>query len=310
MTAQSSKDRRPVIVVGYDGSPAARAAVDLARERAGSTGAVHVVHAFVVPNDVPGAAYATFAYEDCRSAAEEIVASLADTGVGTHLAHGRPATELCRVADEVDADAIVIGTRGVGAVRALLGSVAHDLLHHARRPVTVVPARMLEEPDAPAPGAGRTIVAGYDGSPAARAAVEQAIERVRGGGHLVVVHTHRIPSEYAGSPYYEQTLAESADRARRTIDELERDCEALAGVDYEPDLLAGDPADALCRVADQRKADEILIGTRGVGRVRALLGSVAHDVLHRANRPVTVIPSRMVEQDAGTSEARPGSLAL
>jgi nucleotide-binding universal stress UspA family protein len=41
--------------------------------------------------------------------------------------------------------------------------------------------------------------------------------------------------------------------------------------------------------------DEIVIGSRGVGRVRALLGSVAYDVIHRARCPVTVIPERMVQ---------------
>jgi nucleotide-binding universal stress UspA family protein len=47
---------------------------------------------------------------------------------------------LLRVADEVDARAIVAGSRGLGLGRALLlGSVSSGLVHHARRPVVIVP---------------------------------------------------------------------------------------------------------------------------------------------------------------------------
>ena len=45
-------------------------------------------------------------------------------------------------------------------------------------------------------------------------------------------------------------------------------------------------------MADVEHASEIVIGTRGFGRARALLGSVAHDLIHRARCPVTVIPAR------------------
>jgi nucleotide-binding universal stress UspA family protein len=55
-------------------------------------------------------------------------------------------------------------------------------------------------------------------------------------------------------------------------------------------LLEGNPAEAIVRVADARGADEIVIGSRGLGRVRAVLGSVSHDVLHLAHVPVVVVP--------------------
>jgi len=49
-------------------------------------------------------------------------------------------------------------------------------------------------------------------------------------------------------------------------------------------------------VAEVRDADEIAIGSRGFGPVRAVLGSVSHELLHLADRPVTVIPQRYVER--------------
>jgi nucleotide-binding universal stress UspA family protein len=47
------------------------------------------------------------------------------------------------LAEEIDADEIIVGTRGAGRAGALMGSVAHELLHVARRPVTVIPERAV-----------------------------------------------------------------------------------------------------------------------------------------------------------------------
>jgi nucleotide-binding universal stress UspA family protein len=59
-------------------------------------------------------------------------------------------------------------------------------------------------------------------------------------------------------------------------------------------LIGGAPAEALDQVARTRGADEIVVGARGLGRMRALLGSVSHELLHVADRPVVVIPSAAV----------------
>jgi len=45
------------------------------------------------------------------------------------------------------------------------------------------------------------------------------------------------------------------------------------------------------------QADEIVVGARGLGRLRALLGSVSHELLHIADRPVVVIPTAAIEPD-------------
>lgn len=53
---------------------------------------------------------------------------------------GKPWREICRVAGELDAEPIVVGARGLGRVESvLLGSVSSGVLHHAKRPVLVIP---------------------------------------------------------------------------------------------------------------------------------------------------------------------------
>src|SRR5436305_5131385 len=62
-----------------------------------------------------------------------------DVDVKTDLLKGNPADELVAFADTIDADLIVIGSRGHGAIAsALLGSVSRGVLHESRRPVLVV----------------------------------------------------------------------------------------------------------------------------------------------------------------------------
>ena len=150
------------------------------------------------------------------------------------------------------------------------------------------------------------VVVGYDGSPAGRTAVSLGIERVGSTGHLIVVHSHGVPPDYIGVPFYQEMLDESTERAAGVMDELAATLPELRTVDYEPDVVIGSAPEAICRVARVRNADEIIIGTRGLGRVRALLGSVSHEVLHRAGCPVTVIPERMV---AAESQAAASVLA-
>ena len=143
----------------------------------------------------------------------------------------------------------------------------------------------------------RTIVVGYDGSPSSHAAIDHAIDRLNPDDHLVVVHAHDVPGEHVGSSYYQAMLTtnlEASEAVKLTLEANTR----LASVDWEPDFVAGRAADVIARVARARAADEIVIGTRGVGRVRALLGSVAHEVIHQAECPVTVIPERMVDTHA------------
>jgi nucleotide-binding universal stress UspA family protein len=134
----------------------------------------------------------------------------------------------------------------------------------------------------------RTVVVGYDGSREAHEALAYASARVNGGKLFVVTAAPAVP-DLLGAPNYQQFVDAAHTNAQRLLDEAA--AQIPSHVDFETELLEGPPAEAIVNVADVRDADAIVIGSRGLGRVRAALGSVSHDVLHLADRPVVVIPS-------------------
>ena len=133
----------------------------------------------------------------------------------------------------------------------------------------------------------RTLVVGYDGSEAARKALEYAAGRVN-GGRLFVVTAVVPPPEWMGAPGWQQIIDEEHRRGEQLLEDAVE--QLPEGVDYVTELLEGPAADAIVKVAEARDADAIFVGSRGLGRVRAVLGSVSHDVLHLADRPVVVVP--------------------
>jgi nucleotide-binding universal stress UspA family protein len=77
-------------------------------------------------------------HQAAQEAVDRVAHELQDMtpNVETIVRGGAPADQIIRAADEIEADLIVIGGRGKGAVGAiLLGSVAYQVLHHARCPV-------------------------------------------------------------------------------------------------------------------------------------------------------------------------------
>jgi len=134
------------ILVGYDGSPASRAALAMAARHAGDDGTVLVVHAYEPPADALAGPRAQHALDARRAPAEALLEqaaadpALASTHVETDLLGDDPASAILAAAAAHDVDEIVIGSRGLGAVHAAIGSVGLRVLRGADRPVLVMPA--------------------------------------------------------------------------------------------------------------------------------------------------------------------------
>ena len=137
------------IVCGYDGSEhslkAAQMAAELAKKFEARLALLYVVEPYAPPVDLPGISFVDW-IEPHRKAALRLVADAANriaesSGVvpETEVRVGGAANELTHFAQERQADMIVVGSRGLGAVkRVLLGSVADRVVHQAVAPVLVV----------------------------------------------------------------------------------------------------------------------------------------------------------------------------
>nr|WP_316042203.1 universal stress protein [Nocardiopsis sp. CNR-923] len=195
-------------------------------------------------------------------------------------------------------DVIVVGSRGMGAVRAILhGSVGVRATSEAPCPVVFVPAhedRPTPEQGPPEPR-GR-IVVGVDGSDSSRRALRFGLqEALLADASVRVVNSWEVPLPA-------DTTALEAD-AREVHEEVfDRQSEEIVagvlaeviddrteGLDISAVRMQADPVEALLEAG--RDADLIVVGSRGRGGVRGLLlGSVSQGVLHHAPVPVAVLP--------------------
>jgi nucleotide-binding universal stress UspA family protein len=140
------------IVVGTDGSETAqeavRRAIDLAKTL---NGKVHLVSAYEpvsdarlreerrdAPKDVEWQVNPREEVDNTLSEAAD-VAKEADVEVETYARQGDPADAILDVAEEQNADLIVVGNKGMtGAKRFLLGSVPNKVSHHAPSSVLII----------------------------------------------------------------------------------------------------------------------------------------------------------------------------
>jgi nucleotide-binding universal stress UspA family protein len=136
------------ILIATDGSPAALRALEvgleLAEEHEAQVTFVHVAQATdVLPGFAPaGPVSVPHEIDEAdRQALDDALALAEARGIQarTRLLVGNAGKQIVAYADEIDADVIVVGSRGLGAVgRAVLGSVSNKVLHDAKRPVLVV----------------------------------------------------------------------------------------------------------------------------------------------------------------------------
>lgn len=187
-----------------------------------------------------------------------------------------------------EADLLVVGARGLGGFRELLlGSVSQQCLHHATCPVAVV-----REGIQPAREGVVRFVVGIDGSDTARRALDWALEAGRvHEAHVEVVHGWTMPYGVGiGILAAAFDITPVEDAARRTLDAaVEAANTSGLPAPVIRTLTCGSVAAAILDAADG--ADLVVVGSRGLGALKGtVLGSVSHNVAHRATCPVVVVP--------------------
>ncbi|MCF6507292.1 universal stress protein [Blastococcus sp. MG754426] len=299
--------QRPLVVVGVDGSEASRAALTHAFAAAARRGAVlEVVAGYAVEVAYLGGAPVwlpdvAFIREETAARVRALVAGTrsapavaavpgaGDVEVRLQVLPGPPAQAL--VERSGDADLLVVGSRGRGAVRSvLLGSVALHCATRAACPVVVVHA---------GGGAPGRVVVGDDGSPGARAALVTGVEEAaRAGADVDVVVAFDVEDLWidlttAVVPSPERIRDELAARTRATVDAVlaERGAAGRVVPHVRTTVVQGRAAEVLVAAAG---ADDLLVvGSRGRGVLRGLvLGSVALECAMHALGAVMVVHPR------------------
>jgi nucleotide-binding universal stress UspA family protein len=191
-------------------------------------------------------------------------------------------------------------------VSAMLGPFAIPLALQRRR---------LAMPDPVVLARGRTrrgrvdVLVGFDGSSDSIAAAELAIglfgPRVR-RVTLATVLDIDTAAPHADSRLYPQPWPEER-QARELLDAAAVTLRASSGHEAGQVVLAGDPADALENYAREEGYEVIVVGCRGHGLSKMLLGSCASRLAGKTAVPVLIIPREPAAREPGATSATPAS---
>ena len=287
------------IIVGVDGSPAAKVAVDwAARDAAMRKVPLAVVTVLDPPaghtfpkNPIP-LEYVRWQEDEGRTVLNDALKTVEDSAkqLGPINVRGELMTGLAvPILGELskDAEMVVVGCRGRGALaRTLLGSVSTGLVHYAHCPVAVI---HNEDPLTPHPSQAPVLV-GIDGSPASESATAIAFDEASWRGvELVAVHA------WSDTAMFEFRVPDWS-RVRSEAEELL--AERLAGwqerypdVDVVRVVECDQPARQL--LEQSKSAQLLVVGSHGRGGFTGmLLGSVSTAVVHAARTPVIVARQR------------------
>jgi nucleotide-binding universal stress UspA family protein len=273
------------ILVGVDGSPAAAAGLAWAARLAGPLRAELVVVGAFEPTEAelpPERDAALWAEAGARL--RSWVATVVGVPAGARLEadQGHPASVLLRWTEAVDADLVVVGTRGVGGFAGLhLGSVAHHLAHHTTRPLAIVPAPGAELPL-------ETVVVGVDGSAGSAAAVAWTAGIAAPlGAKVVALHATEPFAEWVPE-FDRRSWRRHAEQEIATWTKPLTDTGADVRIVVDRDIH---PVAALERAARNHDAGLVVVGARGLGGFRGLrLGRVPFQLVHHMGRPVVTVP--------------------
>lgn len=130
------------------------------------------------------------------------------------------------------------------------------------------------------------IVLGYDGSDHARKALKVAADLAKRYGSEILVVTVIDSASVSGDPSTIRIVSEAADQIAAEASEML----SKESVTHRIFVRQGDPSVEITRVAEESRADLIVVGSRGLSTLkRIILGSVSHGVLNRSRVSVLVV---------------------
>jgi len=207
------------------------------------------------------------------------------TRVNAMLREGDPKDIVCRVADEIDASLIIMGSRGLKGLKAILeNSVSQYVFQLAARP------RLLVKDDLYSIRTVKRVMVALDKSDSAQQGLNLAIALTRdiSGSELTLVHTvsnlKAKPFDVASSdPNQDPILKAAAAEAKKY------------GINYKLAAPEGKPGARICQLAEEKNIDLIILGSpdrrpsiaKGLPDLDRLLGESLSDYVRvYANCPV------------------------
>jgi nucleotide-binding universal stress UspA family protein len=264
---------------------------------------ITVLHVFTVPMPLTATPGTTEAYPPLplpqpQEIAEE-VRRFCEIGNGRHdarmnvvVVEGTPAKEIVRQAETLPADLLVMGTHGRGGFeRLFLGSVTEKVLRSTHVPVFTVPPPVQHVEKV----LYRTILCPTEFSDPSTRALEYALTLAEEtDARLILLHVVELlvggpqlrEASHFSVPEYQRYLEEDA-RARLKSAVPE---EARVWCTPEERVVSGKAYRGILDVAEQEKADIIVMGVHGRGALnRRLFGSTTHHVVREARCPVLTL---------------------
>jgi nucleotide-binding universal stress UspA family protein len=200
--------------------------------------------------------------------------------------YGNEGLELAALAEELRPAAVVVGARGVGGLRGLLGSVSGVVVNRAPVPVLVVPPLLAEERAGVVSGPVLIAHDGSEGADRARAAATDLFSR------RVHVVAHVDTTGLLGS---HTSDAERGRDCRSEETGIPDEALMVPAKGFGPRAVA----DALAEEAAAQGAAALVLGSRGRSLMReVLLGSTARAALHQGHRPVLIVPPQTADMPA------------
>ena len=193
---------------------------------------------------------------------------------------------------------VVMGTHGRGGLeRLMLGSVTERIVHQATCPVLVVcrPVRDFVAPEEAVPVDLRTILLATDFSSNSSRAVAEAIQWAsEWSAKLILFHAvEEVPPKAMGRvdlfPEYNRYFEKQLVVARETI---QKQVSSAVNKNFEisSEVRHGNPKEQILRVAEEKNADLIVMGTKGITNTASVWGSTISAVLRDGRFPVLALP--------------------
>ena len=298
------------IIVPIDFSKMSVQAVQIAKQLARRFGAsMHLAHVrqfnyaadFVTPAP-PMVPFSFMPYEQNaeQTALKELKTVASECGVSSAtcdvLGGAPPFDEICRLAQTIPADLVVMPTHGrTGLKHVFLGSTAERIVQHSSCPVLVTRGDALQ-----AQGVSRfrikTILVPVDFSNCSREGVRYAIAFANEfGAKIVLLHATYLGYVYSseGTAVYDIPSLQKA--ARKTAEHKMREFVRSVNfgrIKYEAVFTEGSPVLDICAFAKDHDVDLIITSTHGfTGFTHVLIGSIAEQVVRHAPCSVLVVPS-------------------